>query len=146
VVQTATQGSEGALVIGSKGSLFSPDDYGSRYFLLPEDDFADYQPPAPTLPRIPFNGTDDQRQKWEFVKTITGEYESGTMSHFGYSGRLTETILAGNLALRAPVGTRIEWDAENLRSPNVDVVNQFVGRDYRDGWELEAKQLQDAAK
>ena len=86
---------------GSKGLLFSPDSYGARYFLLPEEDFADFKPPAETLPRIPFKGSGDQRQKWEFVSSIKGDYEPGTMSNFGYAGRLTETILIGNLALRA---------------------------------------------
>ena len=126
----------GAIIIGSKGLLFSPDSYGARYFLLPEEDFADFKPPAETLPRIPFKGSGDQRQKWEFVSSINGDNEPGTMSNFGYAGRLTETILIGNLALRAGEGTRIEWDAEKLKSPNVSEVNQFVSRAYRKGWEL----------
>lgn len=127
----------GAVILGTKGALFSPDDYGARYFLLPEKDFDGYKPPAQTLPRIPFKGGGDQRQKWEFVNTIKGDYKTGTMSNFGYAGRLTETILVGNLALRAPVGERIEWDAVNLRSTNVESVNKFVDREYRSGWEIE---------
>jgi hypothetical protein len=126
----------GAVIIGSKGLVFSPDDYGAKYYLLPEEDFTGYTPPEQTLPRIPFKGGGDQRQKWEFVSTIKGDYEPGTMSNFGYAGRLTETILIGNLALRAGEGTRIEWDAEKLMSPNVTEVNQFVQRDYREGWEI----------
>lgn len=129
----------GAVIVGSKGLLFSPDDYGARYYLLPKEDFAGYKPPKQTLPRIPFNSGGDQRQKWEFVSTIKGEYETGTMSNFGYAGRLTETILVGNLAMRAGEGQRIEWDAKNLRSTNVDAVNKFVHRDYREGWSLEAR-------
>lgn len=132
----AERKTSGSLLIGTKGMLFSPDDYGARYFLLPETDFADYKPPAQTLPRIPFKGGGDQRQKWEFVNTIKGDYKPGTMSNFGYAGRLTETILVGNLALRAPVGERIEWDAKNLRSTNVEEVNKFVDREYREGWEI----------
>jgi hypothetical protein len=137
-VQQQKQGgrkTSGALVVGSKGLLFSPDDYGARYFLLPEKDFKDYQKPEPTLPRIPYSAGGDQRQKWEFVSTIKGEYD-GTMSNFGYAGRLTETILVGNLALRAGEGQRIEWDAKNLASTNVPAVNQFVHREYRKGWTL----------
>jgi predicted dehydrogenase len=126
----------GALLIGSKGALFSPDDYGSKYYLLPKEDFSGYKPPVQTLPRIPYNAGNDERQKWEFVSTIKGEYEPGTMSNFGYGGRLTETILVGNLALRVAEGTRIEWDAKNLVSPNVPEVNQFVQRAYRPGWEI----------
>ncbi|MCA9038537.1 MAG: hypothetical protein KDA91_25605, partial [Planctomycetaceae bacterium] len=126
----------GALLVGSKGMLFSPDDYGARYFLLPEGDFADYKKPEQTLPRIPFEGGTDQRQKWEFVATCKGEYEPGTMSNFGYAGRLTETILVGNLAIRAQEGQRIEWDAKNMVSPNVPELNQYVQREYREGWAL----------
>ncbi|QEG32849.1 Gfo/Idh/MocA family protein [Bythopirellula goksoeyrii] len=126
----------GSVLIGSKGTLFSPDDYGAKYYLLPKEDFVDYHPPEPTLPRIPYNSGGDQRQKWEFVNAIKGDYAPGTMSNFGYGGRLTETILIGNLALRMPEGTRIEWDAAQLKSPNVSEVNQFVQRDCRPGWEI----------
>lgn len=126
----------GAVVVGSKGLVFSPDDYGAKYHLLPEEDFDNFEKPAQTLPRIPYNGLTDERQKWEFVNTVKGEYEPGPMSNFGYAGRLTETILAGNLALRAGEGQRIEWDAETLTSGNVPEVNQYVQREYRSGWEL----------
>jgi hypothetical protein len=130
------RGTSGALLIGSKGMLFSPDDYGAKYHLLPEGDFTDFKKPEQSLPRIPFTGVNDQRHKWEFVNTVKGEYAPGTMSNFGYAGRLTETILVGNLALRAEVGQRIEWDAKTLTSKNVPEVNQYVHRDYRAGWEI----------
>jgi predicted dehydrogenase len=130
------QKTSGAVLLGTKGVLFSPDDYGAKYFLLPENKFADYKPPAQTLPRIPFKGGGDQRQKWEFVSTIKGEYEPGTMSNFGYAGRLTETILVGNLAMRAGEGQRIEWDPKTMTSPNVQSVNQYTFREYRSGWEI----------
>lgn len=126
----------GAVVVGTKGLLFSPDDYGARFYLLPEEQYQDYKKPEQTLPRIPYRAGGDQRQKWEFVSTIKGEYEPGTMSNFGYAGRLTETILVGNLAMRAGEGQRIEWDAKNLRSPNVEEINKFVHREYRDGWDI----------
>ena len=58
------------------------------------------------------------------------------MSNFGYAGRLTETILIGNLALRVEEGKRIEWDAKNLVSTNIEDVNQYVHREYREGWSL----------
>ena len=99
----------GSVILGTKGVIFSPDDYGARYYMLPKEDFKDYKPPAQTLPRIPFKGSGDQRQKWEFVSTIKGEYETGTMSNFGYAGRLTETILVGNLAL-----SRTCWRADRM--------------------------------
>ena len=126
----------GAVLVGSKGILFSPDDYGAQYFLLPEDNFKDFKKPEQTLPRIPYKAGGDQRQKWEFVSTIKGEYEPGTMSNFGYAGRLTETILVGNLAMRAGEGQRIEWDAKSLKSTNLPAVNEFVHREYREGWSI----------
>ena len=58
------------------------------------------------------------------------------MSNFGYAGRLTETILVGNLAVRAGEGQRIEWDAKNLVSTNLPEPNQYVQREYREGWSL----------
>jgi predicted dehydrogenase len=125
-----------ALLVGSKGMLLSQNDYGATYDLLPESQYADYKAPTATLPRIPFEGNSDQRQKSEFLATIRGECPTGTMSNFGYAGRLTETILVGNLAVRAGEGQRIEWDAVNLRSTNVPELNKFVEREYRSGWTL----------
>ena len=58
------------------------------------------------------------------------------MSNFGYAGRLTETILVGNLAVRAGEGQRIEWDAKNLVSTNLPDLNKHVQREYRKGWTL----------
>jgi predicted dehydrogenase len=126
----------GAVLVGSKGLLFSPDDYGAKYYLLPEDDFKDFEKPEQTLPRIPYNAGGDQRQKWEFVQTCKGEYKTGTMSNFAYAGHLTETILVGNLAIRSKEGSRIEWDAKNLKSTNMPGINKFVHREYRDGWSI----------
>ncbi len=124
----------GAFLIGSKGCLFSPDDYGAQYELI--GDYKDFKKPEQTLPRIPYKKGGDERHKWEFVSTVKGEYKPGTMSNFGYAGRLTETILVGNLALRAGEGKRIEWDAKSLTSKNVPEVNKFVHREYREGWSL----------
>lgn len=125
-----------ALVVGSKGMLLSQNDYGAEYTLLPVDGFKDYKKPAQSLPRIPFKGSNDERNKWEFVETCRGNYKPGTMSNFGYAGRLTETILVGNLAVRAGEGQRIEWDAKNLVSTNLPDLNQYVQREYREGWTL----------
>jgi len=130
------QKTSGAVLVGSKGLLFSPDDYGARYQLLPEADHKDFKVPEQTLPRIPFAGGGDQRQKWEFVSAVKGDYKPGTFSNFGIAGRLTETILVGNLAMRTGEGQRIEWDAKALTSKNVPEVNQFVQREYRDGWSI----------
>jgi hypothetical protein len=43
----------GSLFVGSKGTLYSPSDNGTSHRLLPADNFRDYRPPQPTLPRSP---------------------------------------------------------------------------------------------
>lgn len=127
----------GSVVVGTEGTIFSPDDYGAKYELLRNgESVTDFELPEQTLPRIPYEGGTDQRQKWEFVKSVMGEYEPGTMSNFGYAGRLTETMLVGILALRGEVGTRYEWDAANLKCTNAPEQNKFVSREYREGWTL----------
>jgi hypothetical protein len=58
-----------------------------------------------------------------------------TMSNFDYAGPLTETVLLGVLALRAP-GARIEWDGPNLKVTNSPELNQHIHTAYRAGWTL----------
>ncbi|MCH8828467.1 MAG: Gfo/Idh/MocA family oxidoreductase [Planctomycetes bacterium] len=115
--------SSGSLLVGSKGTLYSPNDYGSKYFLLPEKDFVDYQKPAPTLPRSPGHFK-------EFAIACKGGKPA--MSNFNYSGRLTETILLGNLALHSE--KKLLWDAKNLKVTNDKSVNEFIRREYRSGF------------
>ena len=53
-------------------------------------------------------------------------------SNFDTSGPITETVLLGNVALRA--GQRIEWDARAGRVTNLKAANQFIDKHYRSGW------------
>ena len=48
--------------------------------------------------------------------------------------RPTETMLLGNLALRA--GGRIEWDAKDQKVTNLPAANKFVRREYRSGYSI----------
>ena len=130
--------SRGAVLVGDKGTLISHGDYaGEATTLLPKAKFADYQNPEPTLPRSPGHFK-------EFVAAIRAGDPSLAMSNFDYAGRLTETVLLGNVALRAagaaPAGERttgtIEWDAKNMKVTNVSEANQFLHREYREGWTL----------
>jgi predicted dehydrogenase len=119
----------GLFLIGDKGMLYSPNDYGSQAVLLPKENFADYQAPSPTLPRSPGN---NHYREW--IEACKG----GTpcLSNFDYAGPLTEFVLLGNVAMR--VGKRVEWDGENLKSPNCPEAAQYVKREYRKGWSLDA--------
>jgi hypothetical protein len=71
-------------------------------------------------------------------------------SSFDYSGPLTETVLMGNLAIRSynvrvsrsnggydyPGRKKLLWDGANMKITNFDEANQFVKREYREGWGL----------
>ncbi|HUG20575.1 MAG TPA: Gfo/Idh/MocA family oxidoreductase [Planctomycetaceae bacterium] len=122
----------GSLIVGDKGSLYSPNDYGAQYMLLPKEKFADYKKPEQSIPRNTIPGNNDEKQMGEFAAAINGG--PAAMSNFDYAGRLTETILLGNVALRA--AQPIEWDAENAKVTNMPEANAFLGREYRSGWTL----------
>ncbi|HUG90942.1 MAG TPA: Gfo/Idh/MocA family oxidoreductase [Planctomycetaceae bacterium] len=115
----------GSLLVGSEGTLYSPNDYGSSYVLLPKDKFADFKKPEPTLPRSPGHFE-------EFVRACKGGEPA--MSNFDYAGRLTETILLGNVALRA--NQKIEWDAKSMKAKNLPDFTGGITRDYRAGFSI----------
>ena len=119
----------GSLLVGDKGILYSANDYGARYKLLPEEKFEGYEKPAPSLAR---NGRGDKGMKEEWVEAIKGGKPA--MSNFNYAGLLTETILLGNIAMRSD--KKLLWDGPNLKFTNSSSANQFIHKTYRDGWEL----------
>ena len=57
------------------------------------------------------------------------------MSNFNYAGPLAEAVLLGNVAMRLP-GQKLEWNVANVQVINVSEANQFVRREYREGWTL----------
>jgi len=115
----------GTLLVGTRGTLYSGDDYGGSYRLLPEANFKGYQPPKPTLPRSPGHHA-------EWIRACKGG--APAMSNFDYAGPLTEMALLGNVAIRT--GQRITWDAANLRATNCPAAAQYIRRQYRKGWTL----------
>jgi predicted dehydrogenase len=121
----------GSLLVGAKGILYSPNDYGARYVLLPKKDFAGFKPPQPTLPR---NGRGDLGMKEEWVRAIMENKPEIAYSNFDFAGLLTETILLGNVAMRA--GKKLEWDGENMKFPNAYDTEKFLHFEYRKGWTL----------
>jgi hypothetical protein len=51
---------------------------------------------------------------------------------FEYAARLTEVMLLGIVALRA--GRRISYDGVNMMITNVPQANDYLKREYRQGW------------
>jgi predicted dehydrogenase len=120
----------GSLLIGSKGMLYSPDDYGLSHQLFPKASFADYQAPAPTLPRVSGPQLVANWQEW-VTACKTG---SKTLSNFEYAARFTEAMLLGAVAVRT--GKKINWDSANMKAIGCPEADLFVRPAFRKGWDL----------
>jgi hypothetical protein len=101
--------------------------------------------PKQTLPRIAGAEAGHYTQWVDACMKGYGKMELS--SPFEYAGPMTEAVLMGNLALRSyamrgpngegyPGRKKLLWDARNMKITNFDDANQFVKRDYREGWTL----------
>jgi len=117
----------GQLIFGDTGTIMETHDYCNSPRIIPESKMRDFLPnrPPETIPRIP---EADHYQEW--IRACKGGTPAG--SNFEYSGPLTEMVLLGNIAIRT--GEKIEWDGPNMRVTNVSEANQYVHKEYRDGW------------
>jgi predicted dehydrogenase len=111
-----------SVFVGSRGMLLAS--YTQR-MLWPENEFADYQPPEPSLP-----SSIGHHAEW-LAACKTG---SATSCHFGRSGPITETMLLGNVAYRS--GVTLQWDAAGLEVTNAPQADDLLRREYREGWTL----------
>ena len=89
----------GSLIVGDKGKLYTPGDYGDG------GKFIDCEVKDVDYPHSPGHFE-------ELIRAIK-EGVPATSNFPNYSGPLTETILLGNLAVWAG-GKKVEWDAKNL--------------------------------
>jgi hypothetical protein len=146
---------EGAtLFIGTKGKAACG--WGGRNpILLPVEKTKEVNVPK-KYPRVE---GDMDGHWWQWIDAcIAGYGKMEVDSPFvGYAGPLTETVLMGNLILRSfnirekikridPTYGEMEgfiyparyksfkWDGENMKITNFDQANQFVKREYRQGW------------
>jgi predicted dehydrogenase len=114
----------GALLVGSKGKLLH-DTYGLNPRLLPDSLNASFGKPPQKLPRIA-----GERHELNWVDAAKGKTTASCP--FEYAARLTEVMLLGVVALRA--GTKIRYDADNMRVTNALGANDYLTRTYRSGW------------
>ena len=115
----------GCVVVGTKGSLSAKNDYGGAHELMPIAKYADYQLPAPTLPRSP-----GHYEEW--IAACKGGDKA--MSNFDYASALTETALLGNLAVLTEES--IYWDPERMRAINCPKADRFINPEARKGWDI----------
>jgi predicted dehydrogenase len=116
----------GAIVVGTKGTLSSAEWTGGDWILLPEDRFRKFKPPLPSVARAP-----EQSHHQEWLRACRGG--APTFCRFdGFASRLTETMLVANLALRT--GKSIRWNAETMEATGTPEASPFIRREYRSGW------------
>jgi hypothetical protein len=127
----------GSLLVGEKGLLFSANDYGAKFRLTPEKDFAEVKTDRPEKgpPGVDGGKDNDPFMKKEWVEAIRAGKPALAASNFDYAARLTEAMLLGNIAVRF-AGQRLEWDAAGLRFTNSPAATALVKTEYRKGWEL----------
>jgi hypothetical protein len=131
----------GCLLLGDKGTLFSPSDYGAQFFvkLKDEKEFLDSKvhEGVKAIPQvIPRNTSPgeggDMRHHQEWIAACKGGKPG--YSNFDIAAYLTEIILLGCVALR--VGKKLEWDGPKMLATNAPEAAHFIRREPRKGWEL----------
>jgi predicted dehydrogenase len=116
---------EGLVFVGDRGKIlcgFS----GANPRLIPEAKMKSYKQPPKTLPRSPGN-------EREWLDACKGSKEKPG-GNFEFAGMVTETLLLGNVAIRA--GQKLNWDRFSMKVTNSDLAQKFVRPDRRSGWEL----------
>jgi hypothetical protein len=116
---------EGMMFVGEKGKILSSF-HGASPVLLPEKRMIEYtgsaEPPEEKVTR--------NERAW--IDAFKGDYESpGT---FLKARPVTENILLGAVALRA--GKKVEYDPRKVEITNLPEANQYLTREYREGWEM----------
>jgi predicted dehydrogenase len=110
------------LFLGTKGQLLCG--FGQRK-LYPEDQFAGFPEPAPTIPDSPgFHR--------EFIEACKGGPPA--TCDFRYSGPLSETVILGNVAYRA--GGGFQWHAAELEARGNSHAAALIRPQFRAGWEV----------
>lgn len=142
-------GGNGALFIGTKGKMMCGT-YGIDPKLLPLSRNNEVKVPQ-TIARVK-DGDDGHYAQW-VEGCIAGYGKKELSSPFDVAGPLTEALLMANLAIRAQDirsaragggfdypgrNIKLVWDNNNMKVSNYDAVNQYIKREYRQGFSLKA--------
>jgi hypothetical protein len=109
---------------GERGRLIA--DYSTRKLFMNEGQQA--KTPDASIPN-----SIGHHQEW--IKAC--KERGATTCNFDYSGALTESVLLGNVSYRLG-GKKLDWNAEQLKATNAPDADQYLRREYREGWKLEA--------
>ena len=144
-----TNSANGVLIIGEKGLITTNINDSSPMMpkLFMNDGTTEFGPESGPNDEPEYG---HQRRWVDACKAGFGSKEHKELtSSFDYAGPMTETVLMGNLAIRSYMlrrtkGNDVEyygrkkllWDGDNMKITNLEEANQFVGREYRKGWEV----------
>jgi predicted dehydrogenase len=116
----------GAYVYGDKGVIMYGSHGAGGVRIIPEEKMKAYKLPPQKIARVKGHHED-------WLRAIREGGKAG--SDFSYGGPLTELAMLGVIALKLP-GTKLEWDAANMRFTNNEEANQHLNPPYRQGWTL----------
>ena len=141
-------GGNGTYFIGTKGKMMCST-YGANPRLIPTSRTSEVHVKQ-KYPRVP-GGTEGHYAQWVNA-CIAGYGNKPVSSPFEIAGPVTEALLMANLAVRAndirkPKADgkgfdypgrylKLVWDKDNMKVSNFDDVNQYVKRNYREGYSL----------
>ena len=119
-------GGSGTLVIGSKGKMFSGDDYQVRQRWLPRE--LGTVKVKETEPRAPKGPQGGHIKEWlDAAKTSKKSW-----TDFSMAGPFTEAVLIGDLAIRT--AEPITWNAADMEAKGLKAAEPLIRRDYRKGF------------
>ncbi len=126
----------GSLFIGTKGKMIA-NTYSENPQLLPTSRTKEVTVKQ-KFNRVPGQSNGHYGQWVEACIAGYGKHELS--SPFEVAGPLTEALLMANLAVRGHElkggHIKLQWDNANMRVTNFDDVNQYIKRQYRDGFSL----------
>ncbi|WP_316809020.1 Gfo/Idh/MocA family oxidoreductase [Pedobacter agri] len=142
--ETFGDGGNGTLFIGTKGKMMS-ETYSANPKLLPLSRNKDIKVKE-KYARVK-DGANGHYAQWVDA-AIAGYGKQEVSSPFEIAGPLTEALLMANLAIRSfDIRKNVNgkntypgrymkmlWDNDNMKITNFDEANQFVKREYRQGW------------
>jgi predicted dehydrogenase len=120
-------GGGGTLYIGDKGVMYTGN-YGSGPRILPEEKHKAFPVPPESLPRIRGGHFAD------FLRACRDGKPSA--ADFSYAGPFTEMVLLGQLAMKAGIGKKVEWDGAAMTARHMPELDRLIKREHRKGWEL----------
>jgi predicted dehydrogenase len=115
-------GGNGSIVVCEKATIYSPDESNTKFMLVGGGEMKDIQV------------DESPGHMEEFARAAKGGKPA--VSNFpGYSGKLAETVLLGNLAIWAD-GPRLEWDAKKMEVKGSHEFDSLIKPQFRSGFSV----------